>query len=309
MRRLIISGIAIILGVFFGFWLFGSSLEDQLSIDAQPQNMAAYQRSQQNSAGIAYKNSKSEDVFRITHTLGEALGVLLPRVKAGDYDALRAFSLIMRRCITVREKGPTAFDDFLENKAAIDDPLRKAVITKLSIYCQSGGSQYSEAEDLFSKYDGYERQAIVSGDPEAIVMAHVSRASLASIAPQYATKEALRDAFARAELQGSPSSKARIALAKLISLGGEEVLGIDEGALRANAGDLTDLHVAAANLYACQVGRYCGPGSEIQLSACLIQGACQDLAVEDYIRDHQFNQWQLEWVDRYLKYLESSKPL
>jgi hypothetical protein len=308
MRKLIAAGLtATLIAGLYAWWAApgGADAVQEHAKNRETSGLGSGDVSLSPQGSVQGSGPRSEDVFRNTSTLSDALHHLLPRIRAGDYDALRAFGHIMRRCVTLRDGGPTAYDEFLKDKSALQDPMRKATISKASLYCQSAGKDLAMAEEVFAKYDMYELQAIKQGDPEAIVMGHLLRADLGRAAPEHSSREALREAIAKVEREGSPSSKSRLALARLTALGGAEVQAIDQEAIDSNAGDPAELHAAASFLYGCRVGMNCDSGGEIQFSSCLIDGECRDMPVETYIRSHQFNAAQIALIDKYLEYLES----
>lgn len=249
----------------------------------------------------------SEDVVRLTHSLAEALQVLLPRVDAGDYDALHSLSLAMKECSAFSERGPAAYDAFVKDKRVLNNPHRKALVSKKFLYCQQGGSLLPKAQAVAASYYAHEASAIQQGSPRALVIGHVSRSDIGQIAPQFATKKAFDDALALASETGTPASRTQIAMVRLSSLNEPEVRAIDREAANAGIEDISELHTAATQLYGCKVGRYCGRGSDVLESACLFEGRCEGVSVETYIREDRFSPSQVALIDRYLSYLDSGK--
>lgn len=256
------------------------------------------------SPNLAAENVK--DAFRSSRSVGEALGNLISRAQAGDYDALLAMRRLVVTCQAFRSKGQTAFDEFLTEKSALKDSARQAKVSATVAYCQDGGSEFSAAQEMLARFDDLEASAIKKGNAVAVVMGNVTRSDMERIAPQASTQEALKQAIASVERDGAPAAKFQVALASLLSLGGDDVLKIDTGAIESGIADVNRLHAAAAQLYGCEVGVDCSPGGEIQLSACLVDGMCQDMTVQDYIRGHQLSANELTYVDKYLAYLRKS---
>lgn len=269
--------------------------------------VAGTPRAQQGPLRNAVNEKGMEGAFRTSRSVGEALGALISRAQAGDYNALLAMRRLVVTCQAFRSKGDAAFDEFLTNKSALKDPARQAKVSTTAAYCRDGGSEFAAAQAMLARFGDMEAKAIKNGNAVAVVMGSITRGDMERIAPQASTPEALKKAISSVERDGAPAAKFQVALARLISLGGDDVMKIDTGAIESGVADVNRLHAAAAQLYGCEVGVDCAAGGEIQLSACLVDGICQDMTVQDYIRGHQLSASELAYVEKYLDYLR--KPV
>lgn len=287
-------------------WAFlprqGGLSDDAMATTAAPVDLESQHRQEGLPSG---RELLSENVFQRTHSFGEALQLLIPRVKAGDYDAMFALRRVVQICGQFKSKGPSAYDALTSNPSAINEPLRRAQVTKLVLYCQGGDEALRDAKALLAGSSRAEMQAIKAGEPLAIVLGTM-RPDTKFFAPESANLDAVNKALAEVYRSGTPWEKYQAGLAALVALEDPDVLAIDADAIRSNAGEPADLHLAAAQLYGCEVGNDCGASGEWHVSACILDGWCQQDTLQSYFNGTKFNDIQLGLINRYVDHLRTS---